>query len=173
MMQNIGFDDNTPIQSSLLNQSLESAQKKVEAFYYDTRKQLFEYDQALNKQRNGVYTERKRIFKKTLRNWIIEYAERTVEDLLACLKTADETVLNKTLAEKFQSLLGVPFYTEFGLNATERDSTTSLMQQIEITYDLKEMEMEKIQPGLLELRNLLFFSKLIIHGWNIFKKWPF
>ena len=42
----------TPLQSGLLNKSLESAQKKVESFYYDSRKQLFEYDQALNAQRN-------------------------------------------------------------------------------------------------------------------------
>ena len=35
------------LQSGLLNKSLESAQKKVESFYYDSRKQLFEYDQAL------------------------------------------------------------------------------------------------------------------------------
>ena len=61
MMQNIGFQDTTPIQSPLLNQSLESAQQKVEAYYFDTRKQLFEYDQALTMQRNGVYTERRRI----------------------------------------------------------------------------------------------------------------
>ena len=59
IMQNIGFQDDTPIQSNLLNQSLESAQKKVEAFYFDTRKQLFEYDQAINIQRNLVYAERR------------------------------------------------------------------------------------------------------------------
>ena len=64
VMQNIGFQDDTPIQSGLLNKSLESAQKKVESFYFDTRKQLFEYDQALNIQRNSVYSERRRIFEK-------------------------------------------------------------------------------------------------------------
>jgi len=167
MMQNIGFDDNTPIQSSLLNQSLESAQKKVEAFYYDTRKQLFEYDQALNTQRNGVYTERKRIFKeKTLRNWIIEYAERTIDDVLVSLKTTDEELINSTLATKFQNLLGIPFYTEFQLNSPERDKTVSfLMQQIEITYDLKELEMEKIQPGLLRELEKSFILQQIDYSW--------
>ena len=60
-MQQVGFNDETPIQSSFLNTSLESAQKKVEAYYFDSRKQLFEYDQALNMQRNGIYVERKKI----------------------------------------------------------------------------------------------------------------
>ena len=71
VMQNIGFDDNTPLQSGLLNKSLESAQKKVESFYYDSRKQLFEYDQALNAQRNGVYSERRQILKKKV--YVIGY----------------------------------------------------------------------------------------------------
>ena len=82
-MENLGFDDGTPIQSSLLNKSLESAQQKVEAFYYETRKQLFEYDQALNTQRNNVYGERRRIFEKSsVRGWITEYADRCLTDIL-------------------------------------------------------------------------------------------
>ena len=62
-MQNVGFDEQVPIQSPLLNKSLESAQK-VEAYYFDMRKQLFEYDQALNLQRDGIYEERKRILQR-------------------------------------------------------------------------------------------------------------
>ena len=55
---------------------------------FDTRKQLFEYDEALNRQRNGVYKERKRILQqKNLRPWIIAYAERTIYDLFLNLKT--------------------------------------------------------------------------------------
>merc|ERR1711957_667278 len=63
LMQNIGLQ--------------ESVQKKVEAYYFDIRKKLFEYDQALNTQRNGVYIERRRILEiDSLRDWITEYAER-------------------------------------------------------------------------------------------------
>jgi len=65
LMQSIGLQEEVPIQSTFLNQSLESAQKKVEAYYFDIRKKLFEYDEALNTQRNGVYIERRRNF----RNW--------------------------------------------------------------------------------------------------------
>ena len=63
-MQNIGFQEDIPIQSGLLDKSLESAQKKVEAFYFDTRKQLFEYDQAINLQRDRFYSERRLIFEQ-------------------------------------------------------------------------------------------------------------
>ena len=87
VMQNIGFEDGTPIQSPILNKSLESAQKKVEAFYYDTRKQLFEYDQALNMQRKCIYDERKRMFEQeNLRSWVTGYADRSLDDLFFALK---------------------------------------------------------------------------------------
>ena len=69
------------------NKSLESAQQKVEVFYYETRKQLFEYDQALNTQRNNVYGERRRIFEKSsVRGWITEYADRCLTDILMSVR---------------------------------------------------------------------------------------
>merc|ERR1712137_223199 len=82
LMQNVGLEDETPIQSAFLNRSLESAQKKVEAYYFDSRKQIFEYDQALNMQRNGIYSERKRIVQlANLRDWILEYGDRSFFDI--------------------------------------------------------------------------------------------
>ena len=87
-MQDFGFPDDTPIQSGLVNKSLESAQKKVEAFYFDTRKQLFEYDQAINVQRNSVYAERRNIFEqKSVRRWLIECAEQSLVDLYNRIKS--------------------------------------------------------------------------------------
>ena len=163
VMQNIGFDDNAPLQSGLLNKSLESAQKKVEAFYYDSRKQLFEYDQALNAQRNGVYSERRQIFEEeSLRNWVLEYAEKSLEDVLMRFKGVNNPELSNTLSIKFQNLVGLPFYSNF-LDGKEEgnDSLTVLRQQISIAYDLKEIEMEEIEAGLLtELEKTLILQQI-------------
>jgi len=163
VMQNIGFDDNAPLQSGLLNKSLESAQKKVESFYYDSRKQLFEYDQALNAQRNGVYSERRQIFEEeSLRNWVLEYAEKSLEDVLMRLKDVNNPELSNTLSIKFQNLVGLPFYSNF-LTDTDEDnnSLTILRQQISIAYDLKEIEMEEIEAGLLtELEKTLILQQI-------------
>jgi len=61
LMESLKVDEDIPIESALLSKSLESAQKKVEAYYYDARKQLFEYDEVLNYQRQAIYSERRRI----------------------------------------------------------------------------------------------------------------
>jgi preprotein translocase subunit SecA len=55
--------DDSPLESSFLTQSLDSAQERVEERAYQQRKNLFDYDDILNKQRNIVYFERRQILK--------------------------------------------------------------------------------------------------------------
>ena len=167
-MQSIGFQDDTPIQSSLLNKSLESAQKKVEAYYFDTRKQLFEYDQALNTQRNGVYAERRRILQQdNLRNWILDYAERSLDDLFTCFKNDTTDPTTQLLTIKLQNLLGIPF--NISKDNSERDLNQTLAfvkQQLHITYELKELEMESIEKGLLRELEKSFILQQIDYSWQ-------
>jgi preprotein translocase subunit SecA len=168
MMQSIGFQDDTPIQSALLNKSLESAQKKVEAYYFDTRKQLFEYDQALNTQRNGVYAERRRILQQgNLRNWILDYAERSLDDLFTCFKNDTTDPTTQLLTIKLQNLLGIPF--NISKDSSERDLNQTLAfvkQQLHITYELKELEMESIEKGLLRELEKSFILQQIDYSWQ-------
>ena len=167
VMQNIGFEESTPIQSPILNKSLESAQKKVEAFYYDTRKQLFEYDQALNMQRNCVYTERRRMFEQPkLRGWLLDYAERSLDDLFLSFNSAQDEKTIVLLATKLQKLLGIPL--PINVASGEKDIKqylSFLKQQIQITYDLKELEMESIEKGLLREIEKSFILQQIDYSW--------
>ena len=82
LMDALRVEEDVPIESQLLNNSLESAQKKVEAYYYDARKQLFDYDEVLNYQRQAIYSERRRVLESiNLRDWVIQYAETTIFDI--------------------------------------------------------------------------------------------
>ncbi len=168
MMQNIGFQDTTPIQSPLLNQSLESAQKKVEAYYFDTRKQLFEYDQALTMQRNGVYTERKRVLQKeNVRDWIVEYAERSLYDLILYSKNVSTEEGIESLNFKLQELLGTPFQLFIPGNRLSDDALIPfLQQQFQISYDLKETEIESIESGLMRELERSFLLQQIDFSWK-------
>jgi preprotein translocase subunit SecA len=167
IMQNIGFEDDTPIQSGLLNKSLESAQKKVEAFYFDTRKQLFEYDQAMNIQRNAVYAERRRIFElKSARDWLINSAERSLEDLFNKFKISDRVDTIDFIVLKLQNLLGSPFALQLLRSENKNQCLFFLQQQIEITYDLKELEMESIEVGLLRELEKSFILQQIDSNWT-------
>lgn len=75
--------EDLPIESNMLTKSLDEAQRKVENYFFDIRKQLFEYDEVLNSQRDRVYTERRRALESdNLQSLIIEYAELTMDDIL-------------------------------------------------------------------------------------------
>jgi len=56
-----GFDENTPIEHSMVNKAIENAQVKVEGFHFDIRKHLVDYDDVVNKHREVIYAERRKI----------------------------------------------------------------------------------------------------------------
>ncbi|GAB4816599.1 hypothetical protein N2152v2_003645, partial [Parachlorella kessleri] len=75
--------EDLPIESQMLTNALDEAQRKVESYFFDIRKQLFEYDQVLNTQRDKIYAERRRALEAAdLQQLLVEYAERTVDDIL-------------------------------------------------------------------------------------------
>lgn len=75
--------EDLPIESKMLTKALDEAQRKVENYFFDIRKQLFEYDEVLNSQRERVYTERRRALESdNLESLLIEYAELTMDDIL-------------------------------------------------------------------------------------------
>ncbi|XP_019056171.1 PREDICTED: protein translocase subunit SECA1, chloroplastic isoform X2 [Nelumbo nucifera] len=75
--------EDLPIESKMLTKALDEAQRKVENYFFDIRKQLFEYDEVLNSQRDRVYTERRRALESDdLQSLLIEYAELTMDDIL-------------------------------------------------------------------------------------------
>ncbi|XP_019428157.1 PREDICTED: protein translocase subunit SecA, chloroplastic [Lupinus angustifolius] len=75
--------EDLPIESKMLTKALDEAQRKVENYFFDIRKQLFDYDEVLNSQRDRVYTERRRALESdNLQSLLIEYAELTMDDIL-------------------------------------------------------------------------------------------
>lgn len=82
LMQAFRVED-LPIESKMLTRALDEAQRKVENYFFDIRKQLFEYDEVLNSQRDRVYAERRRaLASDSLESLIVEYAELTMDDIL-------------------------------------------------------------------------------------------
>ncbi|KAG0466706.1 hypothetical protein HPP92_018286 [Vanilla planifolia] len=75
--------EDLPIESQMLTKALDEAQRKVENYFFDIRKQLFEYDEVLNSQRDRIYTERRQALESdNLQSLIVEYAELTMDDIL-------------------------------------------------------------------------------------------
>lgn len=175
MMETLRIDDSIPIESGLLTKSLESAQKKVEAYYYDARKQLFEYDEVLNYQRLAIYSERRRILKASnLRNWVIQYAEVTIKEYVYQYTTSTNQKNRFDLSEmkkflkKIEDLFGFPYPIEVSeiQNMETSELTSFLCEQMKIIYELKETQMDLIENGLMRDLEKSFLLQKIDSAWK-------
>ena len=65
IMNRLKVEEDVPIENRLISKSLENAQKKVEGFHFDQRKNVVQYDDVMNRHRKATYTMRKEILKAT------------------------------------------------------------------------------------------------------------
>ena len=79
MMKKMGWKEGMAIDSKLISRTIENAQSKVERFHFEGRKQVTEYDDVLNKQRQVVYNLRDKILNK---NNIHKEVTTMIDDLL-------------------------------------------------------------------------------------------
>ena len=82
-MNQFQLTEDVPLEAPLLTKALSSAQEKVESFYYDTRKRLFDYDDILNNQRQAIFRERQTILEyKSVRAEMLFYGEDLISSLV-------------------------------------------------------------------------------------------
>lgn len=123
IMDRLKVDEDTPIESRMITKSLEGAQKKVEGFNFDMRKNVVQYDDVMNRHRRAIYSMRREVLraedisariKKLIEEevqWLTNHPESTSESYEATLTETfpfDDKTLDKlfdTEADKFQSQL--------------------------------------------------------------------
>jgi preprotein translocase subunit SecA len=83
LMLKLGMEEGVPIEHGMVTRAIANAQKKVEAHNFDIRKQLLEYDDVMNKQREVIYKHRRAILAgEDLSEQIRHMAEQVVDSLL-------------------------------------------------------------------------------------------
>ena len=146
-MQNQLLDD-LPLESNLLTKSLDAAQKRVEERDYDGRKYLFDYDDILNKQRNIVYYERRKLLEsQSLRETILAYGEQVIKDIINLLKDPKFAKNASLIEELFKTRL-VSLNEDLN-NSDPFELKTYLFQEFWLSYESKVLEFEICQIGLI------------------------
>ena len=83
MMDRLGMEEGTPIEHGLVSNAIERAQRKVEEYHFSIRKQVLEFDDVMNKQREAIYGLRRRILEgRDLSEKIIEMISNISSDLV-------------------------------------------------------------------------------------------
>jgi len=146
------ISDNSPLESDLITKSLDSAQERVEERAYQQRKNLFDYDDVLNKQRNIVYHERRLILesnKTLIRKNIFAYGEQVITDLLLELKND----LLPLIENLFGRNLELNYNRELTSLKTDYDSyelKIYLFNEFWLTYQSKITELSVFGTGIME-----------------------
>ncbi len=83
VMDKLGIEEGEPIEHPMISKAIENAQRRVEGHNFDIRKQLLEYDDVMNKQRETIYALRREILgQDNLKEMVLEYIDEVAEDLL-------------------------------------------------------------------------------------------
>jgi len=146
------IDDDLPLESDFLTKSLDLAQKRVEERAYQQRKNLFDYDDILNKQRNIVYHERRQILESaSVQKNIFGYGEQIITEIFLELKE------EKSWNQKTILLLENLFGKNLGLNYSIKDSSSFLdelkiyfFHEFWLTYQSKIIELSVYGDGIIE-----------------------
>jgi preprotein translocase subunit SecA len=92
-------DKDVPLESNILTNSLEEAQKKVEVYNYDLRKNVFQYDDILNVQRKQLFSSRKEILCKNVTHELfLRYSETSLDEM-----NLDETIKEERIEKQLDS----------------------------------------------------------------------
>jgi preprotein translocase subunit SecA len=150
------ISDDSPLESEFLTKSLDSAQERVEERAYQQRKNLFDYDDVLNKQRNIVYHERRQILESVLiQKNIFAYGEQIITEIL--LEFKEEKSSNKQVILLIENLFGKnltlnhikdldSFVNDFDLSELK----LYLFNEFWLTYQSKITELSVYGDGIIE-----------------------
>ena len=138
LLTRLGVDEDMPIQTRTISKTLEAAQKRIEGFNFDSRKNVVQYDNVINRHRKVVYMIRRKILEG---EDIYKEIHRLMVDEVDML-TEFSSRVNKNFDEEFKSVFNFDddLIHEIGLKRKEKDRKKLALEAVEQAYKLKEDE---------------------------------
>ena len=139
LMDRLGVDEDMPIQNKAISKTLEAAQKRVEGYNYDTRKNVVQYDNVINRHRRVVYLIRRRILEG-------DNIKPEIDKLIEALVT-ELTIVPAKNNPKFKEEFGAVFplndkkLTVIGLEKNDKARRKLAVEAVEKLYAKKEKEL--------------------------------
>ena len=138
LLNRIGIDEDTPIQNRSVTKMLEAAQKRIEGFNFDSRKNVVQYDNVINRHRRIVYLMRRRILEGAN---ISDEINRLIKEAVADL-TAESIRVNRNFIKEFQSVFNLDrdLIIEIGFKRKEEERAKLATLAVKEAYATKELE---------------------------------
>ena len=168
MFTTLGIPENEEIQHKMLSKAIENAQKKIEGNNFGIRKNLLDYDQVMNEQREIIYKERKRVLEgESMRDSIYKMITDRVEAITDMCISTELNSSEWDLSEINQVLLPIipvkPITHDLVEKMGEKDLKQYLKEEAFRLYELKEAEFNEAEE-LRELERVVLL-KVIDRKW--------
>ena len=164
----LGVPENEEIEHKMLSDAIEKAQKKIEGNNFGIRKNLLEYDQVMNEQREIIYAERRRVLNgESMRDAIYKMLTDTVENVVDTLIGDDQDPSEWDLTGLNEVLLPtIPLkpVTQERVGGRNKNELKHLLKEEAVKlYELKEAEFPN--PEMLRELERVFLLKVIDRKW--------
>jgi preprotein translocase subunit SecA len=160
LLGKMGMDENTPLESGMVSKAIEQAQTKVEGHNFDIRKHVVQYDDVMNRHRDLIYTERRKILEGAdLRANLLEMVEQEIErafDAFAPGDRSDQWDVPSLIAE-LKTIVPLPntFNEQHILESDAGTLVDEVIEHAHKTYEEKEQGLGADKMRTLERLVLL------------------
>jgi len=158
VMERLGMEENTPIEHTLISRAIENAQKKVEQYHFNIRKQVLEYDDVMNKQRESIYGLRRRILEaRDLKQKAFEMIDQLVKSHLEAFIPEKSDWDFEGLKKAVTELLPADVSNLEGYK--DRDSIRAALEKmLKEAYESKEKFVGS--PAMREIEKLVMLKEI-------------
>ena len=167
LMENLGLDEDTPIDARILSGAVENAQKSVESRNFRIRKNVLEYDDVMNTQREVIYAQRQKVLdgedlRENMMHMLRQLVESSVSDILSVSGGIVDDDTGRQLLAKFQGIYFPrgAWSPENGANAQQ--TTNELFNLAAATYEARETE---FTPKLMRELERVVMLRVVDEYW--------
>ncbi|MBA3758668.1 preprotein translocase subunit SecA [Candidatus Saccharibacteria bacterium] len=159
IMERLGVDDETPIENRIISKSLEGAQKKVEGYNFDARKNVVQYDDVMNRHRRATYIMRREIL---LQTDIKKRVKAFVKDEVDLLANSPDL-----LSDKFEAIVAevFPFDSETMDRLFDTDAAKFGKVLLQEAMELYEAREQAFSPEIMRKVERDIYLQILDNLW--------
>ncbi len=149
IMDKIGIEEGQPIEHKLISRAIENAQRRVEGHNFDIRKHILEYDDVMNRQRQVIYEQRKKVLRggeeirADLEDMLDEVAEELVSQFIDENSRPEDLNLKGLEDAVFKQFSVRINFTGRGMSLLPKDVKDTIIKEVSRHLKLKEEEFGK------------------------------
>ena len=162
----LGADENMPIQSRILSNTVENAQKKVESKNFSIRKNVLNYDDVMNTQREIIYKQRREVLDgENIKESVVNMMDSTVETIVSAYAEDENINIDEALLLEINTTLGLDKHT-LGLHEGDKLKTQALSNKLtEAVHDKYKQKEDMIGSDDLREIERVITLKVVDDQW--------